>query len=571
MISTYSNREPSDELEYSWHTHSLRTQEAREIVTEKKTLIFSCSFTFGSSPSPTNIGSQGQSCQNSQHNLSAISPGQPVNVLQSQLSVSSHAHHGGGSGVGGATSPAPNGGSGSSSTHERTLFLTFVSLNLLFLLCQTPRIAMNFHEFGIQDLKAFCKASKIPYKDANWVVFGSGLEKICLILNSAVNFIVYFVFGKTYREQMRRSLLGPFGRCLKKAGINVDLTMGTNETTVPDLESRLHTGYSSRRHVSIDFMSFDEPFNFADHRGDLLQPQKVIPEVSEPEDSSKDSKAIEDHLLTEVLVEATPKDDEADNEDDEGKDEVFVKDDDDDVLSVGSCGSVRSNCSICLARMNEQDDDEDDGSSSYEDEDGYTSGSCSGSCDSRCSFNARSCAECAQCDAQDARTSALNGAKETVHHLRAQVQVQRCSADQLNLLSPGAAQGEGLRRSLASTASLGVYDITINWISEGEGEHHHPGGRAPTRRFASMAILAPPSPTSAAPTAAAAANAGKRAAARGGHLQQPIETAVSLLTVNDVSAPMATTMKRSGSLRVHGSEKVAGEHPYNRPISPVFV
>ena len=273
-------------------------------------------------------------------------------------------------------------------------------------------------------------------------------------------------------------------------------------------------------------------------------------------------------------AEGTPRHEEEVEEDEDDKDEVFVKDD--EVLSLGSVkssGSVRSNCSICLARMNEQDDGEESSSCEDDDED-YTSGSCSGSCDSRCSFDARACAECAQCDEQ-VRTR--ESTKETVHHLRAQVQVQRCSADQLNLLAPGGPQGEGLRRSMASTASLGVYDITINWISESHAGHPS-GGLQPTRRFASMAILAPPSPTTAAPpaatpaaTAAASTTAVNERLLPAAGQQQPIETAVSLLTVNDVGSPMSTTLKRSGSLRVSGSEKVAGEAPYNRPISPVFV
>lgn len=145
------------------------------------------------------------------------------------------------------------------------------------------------------------------------------------------------------------------------------------------------------------------------------------------------------------------------------EDPGFLSDEEDETEDSSSedgysTGSIHSSCSICLARQARMDEHSNNSQSS----------------------------------------SWINNPKKKRSHqsftppqestiLRAEVEIHRCSNEEL--VSKHSSAFQALRRSASSVASLGVYDVTINWISESADI----GGAS--QRFSTMAFLSPLSAT----------------------------------------------------------------------------
>ncbi|TRY77850.1 hypothetical protein TCAL_06148 [Tigriopus californicus] len=412
------------------------------------------SFTFG----PTTPQSTAATPQHLQNQISVAShtpspqpplaPSTPQPPMQQQQQQQQQQHH-----------------YSNSSTQEKCLFITFLCLTCTFFFCHLPRVLMNIHELQMNQLKIACDEQyNRRYKEPNWVLIAYSIEKVLLIFNSSINFVYYCVVGKKFRQHMCKALFWWCRRCLKV--VNVELptaTFGTGETTMPDTESRIHTGHggphSTRRQVSMDFVSVNDldlknqivPFVGVEHETQVGSGRRNRDEVEESSPTEVSSP-----MNPRIVIERKHQS----IDDDEDPDFSSTEENETHGSSSAdeySSSSIHSSCSICLARQARMDE-----------------------------LDATSRSGSWTRPVKKRSYQSISPIQESTI-LRAEVEIHRCSNEEL--VSKHSSAFQALPRSASSVASLGVYDVTINWISESADL------AAASQRFSTMAFLSPLSAT----------------------------------------------------------------------------
>ena len=90
-------------------------------------------------------------------------------------------------------------------TLEERLYLLFMTISLLFLLCHSPRFILNFYEaVSAKELNACMKAGYfgVPL----WALHLAQISNVLLTINSSVNSLIYCVFSRKYREEAKKCL-----------------------------------------------------------------------------------------------------------------------------------------------------------------------------------------------------------------------------------------------------------------------------------------------------------------------------------------------------------------------------
>ena len=76
---------------------------------------------------------------------------------------------------------------------------TLTAIVLMYLICNTPRLVLNIAEYILYpDIYDFdsCGCSLPP----TWLVILCGISHLLLTINSSINFLIYFSFGKSFKR-----------------------------------------------------------------------------------------------------------------------------------------------------------------------------------------------------------------------------------------------------------------------------------------------------------------------------------------------------------------------------------
>ncbi|CAB4058994.1 unnamed protein product [Lepeophtheirus salmonis] len=85
---------------------------------------------------------------------------------------------------------------------EDKMALLFMSIVLAFLICNFPRIYLNFHEIMILDNAMACyEAGKAGFPAWFWIT--ASLSHLLLVINSSINMFVYCLYNTKFREVAR--------------------------------------------------------------------------------------------------------------------------------------------------------------------------------------------------------------------------------------------------------------------------------------------------------------------------------------------------------------------------------
>ena len=90
-----------------------------------------------------------------------------------------------------------------SASKEANLTIMLIAVIIVFLLCQMPSIADNILYVIFDQDKLHCSL---------WYIQFTTISNLMVVVNSAVNFILYCVFGKRFRKVFLKTICHPFRR-----------------------------------------------------------------------------------------------------------------------------------------------------------------------------------------------------------------------------------------------------------------------------------------------------------------------------------------------------------------------
>jgi hypothetical protein len=94
---------------------------------------------------------------------------------------------------------------------ERNNAIVLIVIAIAFLLFHSLRIILNLEEIFTYEEKKTLKADKNFYKmcqgDQFWTAIAGDYSQLLLVFNSSINFFVYGLFGKQFKEVMKEKLL----------------------------------------------------------------------------------------------------------------------------------------------------------------------------------------------------------------------------------------------------------------------------------------------------------------------------------------------------------------------------
>ena len=79
--------------------------------------------------------------------------------------------------------------------------MTLAAIVILYLSCNTPRLLLNcveYHYFSFIMDGDFCECNKITY----WFDFLLSISRLCLVINSSANILIYFSISTMFKKQL---------------------------------------------------------------------------------------------------------------------------------------------------------------------------------------------------------------------------------------------------------------------------------------------------------------------------------------------------------------------------------
>ena len=90
---------------------------------------------------------------------------------------------------------------------EERLYLLFMTISILFLLCHSPRSILYFYEaFYAKELIACWNAVFAGFGVPLWVLQLAQISNVLLAINSSVNSLIYCLFSRRYRDEAKKCL-----------------------------------------------------------------------------------------------------------------------------------------------------------------------------------------------------------------------------------------------------------------------------------------------------------------------------------------------------------------------------
>ena len=99
---------------------------------------------------------------------------------------------------------------------ENYTSIILIGIVVIFFICHTPRNIMNWYDFISVESALFCQANNKSHFPPYWIYFLFMLGESLVVLNSSINFFLYYFVG----QKFRRELFQIFGNGFSRAGLS---------------------------------------------------------------------------------------------------------------------------------------------------------------------------------------------------------------------------------------------------------------------------------------------------------------------------------------------------------------
>ena len=83
---------------------------------------------------------------------------------------------------------------------ENYTSIILIGIVVIFFICHTPRNIMNWYDFISVESALFCQANKKSHFPPYWIYFLFMLGESLVVLNSSINFFLYYFVGQNSEE-----------------------------------------------------------------------------------------------------------------------------------------------------------------------------------------------------------------------------------------------------------------------------------------------------------------------------------------------------------------------------------
>ena len=121
----------------------------------------------------------------------------------------------------------------SSFTHhqkEKEMTITLVAISLIFVICQSIKLVSDFYELAVCDHFKLHKNGYDPNCQNTFIIdVFNHLGKLFSCINSAVNFLIYIVVSKKFRNAFKETFISCRQPSLYKPSIENETTLMTDK------------------------------------------------------------------------------------------------------------------------------------------------------------------------------------------------------------------------------------------------------------------------------------------------------------------------------------------------------